>query len=258
MARYKAILAYDGSAFSGFQRQAGARTVQGDVESALRGIGWRARTIYAAGRTDSGVHAAGQVIAFDLEWQHGLADLQNALNAHLPPDVAVRAVEEAAAEFHPRYAAASRRYAYRIFFDPVRDPLRERYAWRLWPAPDSGLLPRLAVQLVGTHDFAAFGTPPKTGGSTQRTVIDAGWAFPQGEAVFTIEANAFLFRMVRRIVQAQIETAQGRLSEADFAGYLSGGEMVQGLAPAQGLTLESVRFGRESDDGAAGAAAAEI
>ncbi|RPI31941.1 MAG: tRNA pseudouridine(38-40) synthase TruA, partial [Chloroflexota bacterium] len=95
MARYKVILAYDGTEFSGFQRQAGGRTVQDVVEEALRRIGWQDRVILAAGRTDTGVHARGQVIAFDLDWHHSPADLQRAINANLPADVAAREVHQA-------------------------------------------------------------------------------------------------------------------------------------------------------------------
>ena len=128
MARYQVVLAYDGGRYNGFQRQRSGigRTVQGEVENSLRRIGWDGRTILSAGRTDSGVHAAGQVIAFDLEWKHTLDELQAALNAHLPADIAARSVQPAAGDFHPRYAARMRCYRYRIYCQPVRDPLGER------------------------------------------------------------------------------------------------------------------------------------
>ena len=161
MARYQIILAYDGTHFLGSQRQAASRTVQGELEKALRKIGWDGQTVYLAGRTDTGTHASGQVAAFDLDWDHGLDDLQKALNSHLPQDMAVREVNVAADAFHPRFDASSRRYRYRLFCAGVRDPLRERYAWRVWPAV-TDLTPLAAIWL-GTHDFAAFGTPPRTG-----------------------------------------------------------------------------------------------
>ena len=245
MVRYKAILAYDGTDFSGFQRQAEARTVQGEVELALRRIGWTAQTIYAAGRTDSGVHASGQVIAFDFDWSHSDEDLRNALNANLPADTAIRAVERTHVNFPPRYDALARRYTYRLLFDPVRDPLRERYAWRIWPAPDARRLADAAALFPGEHDFAGFGTPPKAGGPTVRFVHSANWTFEDGEAAFTIEANAFLYRMVRRIVQVQVDAAQGRVLLLDIEKYLSGKfpDMVEGLAPSCGLSLVAVRYG---------------
>ncbi len=244
MVRYKAILAYDGTGFSGFQRQAEARTVQGEVETALQRIGWPGQTIYAAGRTDSGVHASGQVIAFDFDWGHSAEDLRNALNANLPADAAIRTVEPVSLDFHPRYDALARRYSYRIFFDPVRDPLRERYAWRLWPALEPEILDSSAQLFAGEHDFSGFGTPPKAGGPTIRLVHTAGWSYQEAQALFTIEANAFLYRMVRRIVQVQVDAAQGKISPGEIEKYLTGvyPEMVEGLAPPNGLSLVEVRY----------------
>src|SRR5512142_2393325 len=125
MERYKVILAYDGTHFFGFQRQGETRTVQLEVEAALRRLNWQGKTILSAGRTDSGVHATGHVIAFDLQWAHSLQQLGRALNANLPEDVAVKAVELAAADFHPRYDARSRCYRYQVLFAPARDPLHD-------------------------------------------------------------------------------------------------------------------------------------
>src|SRR5512141_2335382 len=129
MARYKLILAYDGSAFAGSQRQAAnatsrtgkRRTVQGDLEDALRDLGWQARSITLAGRTDAGSHASGQVAAVDVEWAHGPASLRDALNARLPFELVVRDAEVVDAKFHPRFDATSRRYRYTLFCGHVRD-----------------------------------------------------------------------------------------------------------------------------------------
>ncbi len=105
MARYQIILAYDGTGFLGSQRQASSRTAQSELEKALRKLGWNGKTVYLAGRTDTGTHASGQVAAFDLDWTHGTDKLQDALNAHLPCDMAVREVNVAADDFHPRFDA---------------------------------------------------------------------------------------------------------------------------------------------------------
>jgi tRNA pseudouridine38-40 synthase len=113
--RYQAILAYDGTHFLGFQRQGKGRTVQGVVEAALRQLGWQERTILAAGRTDTGVHASGQVIAFDFEWHHPVEALQKALNTLLPQDVSACEVQPTRADFHPCYDAVSRRYRYSLY-----------------------------------------------------------------------------------------------------------------------------------------------
>jgi tRNA pseudouridine38-40 synthase len=244
MALYKAILAYDGTDFKGFQRQARARTVQGEVEQALERIGWVGRTIHAAGRTDAGVHASGQVISFEIAWQHSPAELLRAVNAALPHDAALRMLEEAPDGFHPRYSAESRRYMYRMLFDPARDPLQERFAWRTWPEPDVHVLESAAACFTGEHDFAAFGRPPKPGGPTVRQVFESRWSFDPPEAVYEVTANAFLFRMVRRIVKGQLDAARGTLSIGEIEDLLTGEKpgMVQGLAPARGLTLVSVQY----------------
>jgi len=241
MARYQIILAYDGSDFVGSQRQAGSRTVQGELERALGRIGWQGRSILLAGRTDTGVHASGQVAAFDLDWGHGLDDLQDALNANLPRDMAVREVKPTAENFHPRFDATSRRYRYRLFYDPLRDPLRERYAWRLWP-PLGNLKP-LAGIWSGTHDFAAFGSPMKPGGSTRRTVLSAAWKGRGHDWSFEIQADAFLYRMVRRLVFLQVAVGQGKLQAEDLVRALEAPtRLPAGLAPASGLTLVEVRY----------------
>jgi tRNA pseudouridine38-40 synthase len=146
--------------------------------------------------------------------------------------------------FHPRYDAQARCYRYQIYCQPVRDPLRDRYAWRVWPAVLLGSLQRTAAYLPGTHDFAAFGTPPRAGGSTVRNVLRAEWRQDQDELHFEIEANAFLFHMVRRLVGFQVAIAQGMLEVDELAEYLQSGRQpaVQYLAPAHGLTLVRVVY----------------
>ena len=249
MARYKAILAYDGSGYYGFQRQAKRaqhpkHTVQTVVEEALQGLGWQGRSILAAGRTDTGVHASGQVIAFDLEWAHPPERLQAALNASLPPDVAVQAVQEVASDFHPRFDAKARLYCYRIFCQPVRDPLRERYAWRVWPGLDLQRLREAVAYLPGSHDFAAFGSSPQAGSSTIRNVLRADWQEDRDGLCFEILANAFLFRMVRKLVGYQVTIGQGELAPEELAYRLEDGRsaLVKNTAPPQGLNLVEVMY----------------
>lgn len=244
-ATYKSIVAYDGSLFEGFQRQApGRRTVQTVLEDALRELGWQEQSLRAAGRTDRGVHALGQVIAFRLDWRHAPEALTAALNANLSPDVAVRHTERVSEPFHPRYDARSRVYAYRIFHDAIRQPLRERYAWRVSTALSAEALRAAAERFVGKRDFAAFGRPPKPGGSTVRSVCAARWDTLGDEYRFTIEANAFLYRMVRRIVAACVEVARGALSLGELEALLERpGDVWDGpLAPPQGLCLIEVKY----------------
>lgn len=244
MARYQLILAYDGTHFAGYQRQARARTVQGVVETALNSLGWRGATILSAGRTDTGTHAEGQVISFDLDWAHSPHALCLALNANLPSDVAVRSAQLAPDGFHPRFAALGRRYRYHIYCQELRDPLKDRYAWRVWPAVDENLLQSAAHALVGTCDFAAFGTPPRPKGSTIRTVSQAGWVSAEGKSLaFEITANAFLYHMVRRLAFLQVQVGQRRVSLADLIeGLECQKPQMPGLAPASGLVLAEVIY----------------
>jgi len=246
MARYQVILAYDGSGFTGSQRQANSRTVQGELENALHALGWSERSVLMAGRTDTGVHATGQVAAFDFDgWTHPVAKMLKALNAKLPPDLAVKDLRPAPAEFHPRFDAVSRSYRYRLFNEPIRDPLREKFAWRVWPRLDGEALKRDAELFLGTHDFAAFGSPTSEKGTTVRTVTGSEWRKKQdGEWQFEVRADAFLYRMVRRLVFVQVALAQGKAAVKDVQQALTGrGTLPSGLAPAHGLTLVDVEYG---------------
>lgn len=248
MARYQIKLAYDGTLFQGYQRQqhktTTSRTVQGVVEEALRQLGWQGASILSSGRTDQGVHAAGQVAAFDLQWNHSPNDLLNALNAHLPDEVAVSDVRLAMPDFHPRYAAKARHYRYHIYCSAIRDPLQDRYSWRVWPPVALAPLQEIASKFIGTHDFGAFGTPPRRAGSTIRNVVRSEWQLQHGNLFFDIVANAFLYHMVRRLVYAQVVFAQGKISSEQIDACLDKPSLnvVQGLAPPQGLVLMEVIF----------------
>ncbi len=250
MARYQIIFSYDGTHFHGSQRQAATRTTQLEMEKALKKIGWQGKSILLAGRTDSGTHASGQVAAFDLPWKYGTDRLQAALNSHLPDDIAVKYVSMVADDFHPRFDARSRCYRYRLFCSDVREPLRERYAWRVWPPVRK--LNSLAGFLKGSHDFILFGTPPKPGGNSVRNIMNAAWDQVGDEWEFIIQADAFLYRMIRRLVFVQVAVGQGRLEKGVLRRALADNQVVReevkkeipaGLAPAAGLTLEEVKYG---------------
>lgn len=245
MARYKVILAYDGTGFTGSQRQANSRTVQGEFEKALRRLGWSDKSIVMAGRTDTGVHATGQVAAFDFDWAHTEEKLLRALNSDLPSDLVIKSLITAPADFHPRFDAASREYRYRLFCGTVRDPLREKYFWRVWPALDEDALKQAAAIFLGTHDFATMGSPTTPKGTTVRTVTKAEWKrMPDDEWQFEVRADAFLYRMVRRLVFVQVSVAQGKAPLEKVRKALDEkGKLPSGLAPAQGLTLVEVTYG---------------
>lgn len=244
MARYQLILAYDGTRLEGSQRQAGKkRTAQGELEKALRTLGWKGRSVLIAGRTDSGVHAEGQSVALDFEWAHSPDDLQAALNANLPEDLAVREAREVRSDFHPRFDATSRRYRYTLFCDRVRNPVRERFAWRVWPAVEEKFLHETASVFLGKHDFAAFGSPTSANGSTVRTVMSARWTGSATEWQFEVQADAFLYRMVRRLVFVQVMAAQKRITVEEVRQAVETQTKLRaGLAPAHGLSLIEVTY----------------
>lgn len=242
-ALYKIILSYNGSAFAGYQRQLEARTVQGEFETSLRTIGWRGQTILGAGRTDAGVHARAQVISFQLDWKHSTEDLRNALNYYLPKDMAVQSVAEVPADFHPRFDAKSRHYRYHIFCQPVRDPIREVFAWRVWPPVEINRMNTAANKLLGSHDFAAFGSAVSKGGVTVREVFLAVWRQDGDQCQFDIRANAFLYHMVRRITFLMVNIGQDEAPVRLISDGLETGQLeLTGLAPAEGLVLEEVYY----------------
>jgi len=197
----------------------------------------------AAGRTDAGVHAAGQVIAFDTGWQHSLSDLRRALNAVLPADVAVLEVEGAAPDFHPRYDARSRRYRYTLYNGPVRWPLSRRYSLHVMGTLDVSAMQRAAQYLVGEQNFATFGQPPQ-GRNAVRHVLVAEWRGELPCLTFDIEANAFLYHMVRSIVGTLLGVGRGKMSVGEFVAVLEAGERSQAgpTAPPHGLCLMEVKY----------------
>lgn len=246
MALFQAILAYDGTGFLGFQRHSQGRTVQAVLEAALREIGWQERSITYAGRTDTGVHALGQVVAFRLDWPHGTEALLHALNARLPQDVAVWQVQEAPEGFHPRFDAQARRYVYRVRVSSRPHPILDRYTWRVRLPLNPEALHEAARALVGRRDFRSLGTPTREHGSTVRTVYHAAWyALGPDEWAFDIIADAFLYHMVRRAVAVQVAVAQGRFSIHDWRNALERPreEPLQGLAPSSGLYFAEVYYG---------------
>lgn len=242
--RLCATVAYDGTDFWGFQIQADGRTVQGTLEAVLAQITQEQIRVVAAGRTDSGVHALGQVVAFSTRWGREVNELQRAWNAVLPDDVAVRSLVEVEPGFHPRFDARSRHYRYTVWNHAVRNPLLRRTA--LWEPRllDVDAMGEAAATLVGEHDFATFGSPPQ-GTNTVRRVLWAEWN-RDGECVhFDIEANAFLYRMVRSIVGTLTQVGSGELGIAQFEAAFRAGErsLAGPTAPAHGLCLRAVHYG---------------
>lgn len=243
MARYRATVEYDGTAYCGFQRQRGQPSIQQTLEEAISTVSQQPATVTGAGRTDSGVHAAGQVISFEIDWRHGEAALQRALNANLPADIAVLTLTEAEPSFHPRYWARRRAYRYTIYNAPVRSPLHRHTSWQVNRPLDVARMNEAAYSLVGTQDFATFGLPPK-GENTVRQVFRAEWQRAGTLITFDIEANAFLYRMVRAIVGTLKLVGEGSWAVDEFTAALHARDRSRAgaLAPPQGLVLLSVTY----------------
>lgn len=246
------LIEYDGTRFAGFQRQAPEQgpTVQGAIEAAIGAVSGETATIEAAGRTDSGVHASGQVASFRTIARLGAPAWGRALNAHLPPDVAVRAAATVGEDFHARFSALARSYRYRVVCDPAPSPLRERYALRLVRQPNVVTMDAAASALLGRHDFAAFGSSPGERGQSVREVLVARCrqqvAGVDGELMVTFDftANAFLTGMVRRLVGTLLLVGDGRLSVEGFAAILAARVKTHpgAAVAARGLCLVGVTY----------------
>ena len=251
--RVWAQVEYDGTDLAGFQLQARDRTVQGEIERALRevtGVETDASCnraggsrVIGAGRTDSGVHARGQVIAFDADCRLELTDLHRALNAVLAADVAIVQMGLAQEGFHPRFDAVSRTYRYTLLAQPWRSPLTRRTAWQVPYQLDIDRMAQASRCLIGTHDFSTFGRPPQ-GDNPVRTVSQAEWATAAERMTFDITANAFLYHMVRSLAGSLVQVGAGQLSVAEFEAMLLARDssLVKQLAPAHGLCLMRVDY----------------
>ncbi len=244
MTRFAALIAYDGTAYYGFQRQReGQPTIQSEIERALSELARETIVITGAGRTDSGVHAVGQVISFTLDWRHDTASLQRAINVNLAQDIAILQLKKVTSSFHPRFDARSRAYEYRIYNAPVRNPVYRLYSWHVPGALNLDLMAEAVQSLPGKQDFATFGTPPQ-GDSCVREVLAARWEQRDGFLVFHIRANAFLFRMVRSIMGSLKRVGDGTWSVKQFVAALQAQDRAQSgpTAPPQGLFLTSVEY----------------
>jgi tRNA pseudouridine38-40 synthase len=243
--RFCARVEYDGTDFSGFQLQPNARTVQGTLEDALARLAGGQRTpVDGAGRTDAGVHASGQVIAFTYRGRLTVGELERALDALLPPDVALRDLRVAPAGFHPRHAARYREYRYTVWNGP-RSPLRERHALGVRAPLDTAAMERVGSVLVGRHDFSAFGAADR---NPVRTVHSVRVRRTGPLVTVDVRADAFLRGMVRRIVAVLLEAGLGRIDAVAVAGMLAAGRpaLEGATAPARGLSLRRVALGRRS------------
>ncbi|MCX7861168.1 MAG: tRNA pseudouridine(38-40) synthase TruA [Chloroflexus sp.] len=242
------LLAYDGADFAGSQWQTDIRTVQGALESAWEALTQEQRRIVLAGRTDAGVHASGQVAHVQTATRHSLATIWRGLNAHLPTDLAVQNVGEAARDFHARYSAIQREYRYVIDCAPAPLPQLRHQALHYAGTLDVPAMTAALKLLEGTHDFAAFTTATPTQRSTVRTmlwtrIVEREW-FDRQLLAIELAANAFLQHMVRMIVGTLLLVGRGRMTVDQFGEVLASRDrrLAGPTAPAHGLTLTAVRY----------------
>jgi tRNA pseudouridine38-40 synthase len=244
------VLHYDGAGFHGWQQQPGMRTVQGVLEEALERLCRTPVPALGSGRTDAGVHARGQAVGVRVAPRWTPRELRRALNAVLPRDVWVAAAAEMRPEFHARYSALSRGYAYHVGLDDATNsPFRSRREYGFHRRVDLTALDAAAALTVGEHRFLAFavrGTAPEED-EHRCTVFEAAWERLEGGVVFRIRANRFLHQMVRFLVGTMLDIASGRRPVADMLELLGSTDntRVSPPAPPHGLFLECVEYPTE-------------
>ena len=248
MRHLKLTIAYDGTDFCGWQTQPDQRTVQESFELALMRITGERHSIVASGRTDAGVHALGQVLSLRSHSQLNCQIFKRALNATLPRDIAVLEVSEAPHGFHAIRDAVRKRYRYQIQNSSVPDVFTRKYSWHLPTPLDVDRMRRASCELLGTHDFQSFETAGAERRSSVRTVHDIEVNTndqKDGRRIeIEVEANGFLYNMVRTIVGSLVEVGRGKQPEAWLAQVLDAKDRRQAgpTAPPQGLVLVNVTY----------------
>lgn len=242
--RLRMLLEYDGGEFFGWQIQPDRPTIQDALERALKTILREPVRVEAAGRTDAGVHARGQVAAFTTETILGRAPLQRSLNALVGPSIVVRDLELAPPEFDPRRDAVAREYQYRIRNRPWSSPFSRRTAWHVHQSLDVSAMAEAAEILEGEHDFRSFQAADCDAENPVRRVYRSDWTVDGEDLVYEIQATAFLRHMVRNVVGTLVEVGRGERSVADFQELLAACDrtLAGPTAPAHGLCLVRVVY----------------
>lgn len=237
-------VAYDGSRFFGWQRQDGFLSVQEALEDALESVTGERVTVHGAGRTDTGVHAVGQVASFHIDTRLGDDRLRHALNAALPESARVRRLETCPDDFHPRFHARSKRYLYLTCTTRFRPPFGHEHAhWMPYPL-DAGAMRRAAAAMVGRHDFRAFASSGSKRKTTVRRLIGVRLVLRRERAAFLFHGEGFLYNMVRILSGTLLDIGRGRLPVSCVEHALATGERdsVGPTAPAAGLYLLAIRY----------------
>lgn len=248
MTRWKLIIEYHGGPYCGWQAQDGQPTVQGEIEAAIKKFCQQDIRIHAAGRTDTGVHAAGQVVHFDLDYgARPLSghDLAKAINAHLKPQpISILEAQEVHAEFHARFDAINKLYRYKIINRQSPLAIDQGHAWQVWRPLDDGAMHRAAQNLLGQHDFSTFRDSECQAKTPIRT-LDRIDVTRTGDVVFMeVEARSFLHHQVRNMIGTLCMVGEGKWSERDFVSAFEARDRTKGgvTAPPDGLTLVRIDY----------------
>lgn len=242
--KVRITLEYDGSNYSGWQLQAGQDSIQARLEAVLERIFSQKIRVHGSGRTDAGVHALGQVAAFDLPREFAPAGLQRAMNSLLPPDIAIIAAAAANDDFDPRRDARVRVYEYRVINRERRSAFDYRYAW-LVPAPlELAAMNAAARRFIGDRDFAAFRSLGSVEGTTRRRVYLSEWRRTENQLVYRVEASGFMRHMVRTMVATMVAVGRGKLAAVQVSDLIAARDRarVPASAPPCGLFLVEVRY----------------
>ena len=245
MPRYRLTVEYDGGPYKGFQAQADLPTVQGEIERAVRAFCGESIRVHAAGRTDTGVHAIGQVIHIDLESDRDSRVVMNAVNAHLyPAPIAILDAARVTEDFHARFSAVGRRYLYRILGRAGPPALERGRVWHVKAPLDADAMHTAAQGLIGLHDFTTFRDAACQAKSPVKTLDTAAVERRGEEVVVTFAARSFLHRQVRSMVGSLAEVGRGTWTADDLAGALAARDRAAcgPVAPAQGLCLMAVDY----------------
>jgi len=240
--RFKIILQYDGRKFFGWQLQPQARTIQGDLEQALKIInGGNLIRVHGSGRTDTGVHAVGQVAHFDLETKLSPVQLKKAINGNLHQDIEILNCLKIQPEFHARFSASKRNYYYRCRTDKFI--LDRSFTWNTGPL-NLHKLNNAAKILLGKHDFTSFSRVNHDLENSLCNIYESVWNAEGPIVNYRVSANRFLHHMVRYLVGTMVEISRGRLEIYDFENLLNNPAVDANIykAPASGLVLESVEY----------------
>jgi tRNA pseudouridine38-40 synthase len=245
MRNIKLLIEYDGTNYRGWQVQPKGPTIQGILEEKLSLLTGERIRLSGSGRTDSGVHALGQVAHFRTQREMDIRTIQRALNSLLPPDIIIQRVEEVDEDFHARKHSKSKVYEYRILNRNLRSVFHRGYVWHIPQKLNLTEMKKATQDLVGEHDFSAFRTVGSPTRTTVRRVIRAEWKRGRDGLIrFEIEANGFLKQMVRSIVGTLVEIGRGKIRASDFRKIMNSEDRKEAgpTAPAQGLFLKEVKY----------------